>query len=100
MELVRKSPLSIQDTLASLGVPRSTYYRWGQPTQAVVARGSWNKLPEEQEQTVLAYAHTGEWLSSCRLWHGRQQAAGHRQHPIGRTVGERGVLSPVSVVGS
>jgi putative transposase len=58
MELVRKSPLSIQDTLASLGVPRSTYYSWCQPTQAVVARGSWNKLPEEQEQTVLAYAHT------------------------------------------
>lgn len=58
MELVRKSPLSIQDTLASLGVPRSTYYRWGQPTQAVVARGSWNKLSDEQEQTVLAYAHT------------------------------------------
>jgi transposase InsO family protein len=58
MELVRKSPLSIQDTLASLGVPRSTYYSWCQPTQMVVARGSWNKLPEEQEQTVLAYAHT------------------------------------------
>ena len=58
MELVRKSPLSIQDTLASLGVPRSTYYGWCQPTQSVFARGSWNKLPEAQEQTVLAYAHT------------------------------------------
>jgi putative transposase len=58
MELVRKSPLSIQDTLAGLGVPRSTYYHWCQPTQTVVARGSWNKLPEEQVQAVLAYAHS------------------------------------------
>lgn len=39
-------------------MPCATDYGWSQPTQTLAFRGSWNKLPEEQEQTVLAYAHT------------------------------------------
>jgi putative transposase len=66
-ELVCKSPLPIHQTLASLGVPRSTYYGWCQPTRVRVTRRSWNKLPEEQVQTVLAYAHTHPDQSSRDL---------------------------------
>ena len=66
-ELVRKSPLCIKATLASLGVPRSTYSGWCQPTQTLASRRSWNKLPEEQVQTVLAYAHTYPEQSSREL---------------------------------
>lgn len=66
-ELVRKSPLPIHETLASLGVPRSTYYGWRQPTRVQVTRRSWNQLPEEQVQTVLAYAHTHPEQSSRDL---------------------------------
>lgn len=33
MELARKSPLTVKETLVALGVPRSTYYSWRRPAQ-------------------------------------------------------------------
>lgn len=30
LELVRKTPLSVSQTLKQLGIPRSTYYAWRQ----------------------------------------------------------------------
>ena len=67
LELVRKSPLSVQETLGQLGVPRSTYYRWKerfersgiaglqdhQPSPQTV----WNRLTDQETQTVLDFAH-------------------------------------------
>jgi len=33
LELVRKSPLGVKETLGQLGIPRSTYYRWNERFQ-------------------------------------------------------------------
>jgi transposase InsO family protein/transposase-like protein len=66
LELVRKSPVSVQETLALLGVPRSTYYQWwrqqaarGSPGLVDGRRGPgcpWNKLRPEDIETVVQYA--------------------------------------------
>jgi transposase InsO family protein len=66
LELVRKSPLSISQTLKQLGIPRSTYYAWRQREEAAgmaglrdckpVAQRIWNRLREEEVQTVLDFA--------------------------------------------
>jgi len=67
LELVRKSPLSVQQTLEQLGIPRSTYYRWRQRfEQAGIAglqdhkpspRTVWNRLTDQETHTVLDVAH-------------------------------------------
>jgi putative transposase len=67
LELVRKSPLRVQETLGQLAVPRSTYYRWKerfersgiaglqdhQPSPQTV----WNRLTDQETETVLDFAH-------------------------------------------
>jgi transposase-like protein len=66
IELVRRSPVAKKQTLAELGLPASTYYRWqrryrqqGQaglvnrrPQPATI----WNRLQPEEEQTILQTA--------------------------------------------
>ncbi len=98
-ELVRKSPLHIKDTLAHLGVPRSTYYGWWQPTQMLVSRRSWNKLPEEQEQTVLAYAHTYPDQSSRELAWLITDSAGFSvsESTVYRLLKRHGLISPAVI---
>ncbi len=74
LELVRKSPLSIKETLAQLGLPPSTYYAWrqreavGRLEDRTPAPGSaWNQLPETEMAQILAYADEYTDLSSREL---------------------------------
>jgi transposase InsO family protein len=71
VELVRKSPLSVSETLRTVGIPRSTYYAWRESARSRRQEGpprrAWNRLPEEQVETVLAYAHRYTDLSSRQL---------------------------------
>ena len=66
LELVRKSPLSVSQTLKQLGIPRSTYHAWRQRQETAgmaglrdckpAAQRVWNRLREEEVQTVLDVA--------------------------------------------
>lgn len=74
LELVRKSPLSIKDTLAQLGLPPSTYYAWrqreaeGRLEDRTPQPGSgWNRLREAEVAQILAYADEYTDLSSREL---------------------------------
>lgn len=102
LELVRKSPVSIKDSLATLGVPRSTYYAWLQPTRPRPVRRSWNKLPEQEEQTVLAYAHADPDQSSRELAWAITDRAGFSvsESTVYRILKGRGLVSaaPIQVV--
>ena len=81
LELVRKSPLSVVQTLRQLGIPRSTYYAWCQRQEAggmaglrdrkPAAQRAWNRLWDKEVRTVLHYAQKYPELSSresaCRI---------------------------------
>lgn len=74
LELVRKSPLSIKETLAQLGLPPSTYYAWRQREAAGLLEdqtpppgSAWNRLPEAEVAQILAYADAYTDLSSREL---------------------------------
>ena len=77
LELVRKSPLGVSQTLAQLGIPRSTYYRWkerfersgvsGLMDQKPLPQTVWNRLTDQETQTVLQSAHQLPDLSSREL---------------------------------
>jgi len=66
LELVRKSPLSVSQTLKQLGIPRSTYYAWRQRQETAgmaglrdckpAAQRIWNRLRDDEVQTVLDVA--------------------------------------------
>lgn len=98
-ELVGKSPLSIQATLASLGVPRSTYYGWWQPHRTLVSRRSWNALREEEVQAVLAYAHTYPDQSSRELaWLiTDHEAFSVSESTVYRILKRQGLISPAAI---
>jgi putative transposase len=99
IELVRKSPLSIQDTLASLGVARSTYYGWCRSSRTLAVRRSWNKLLEQEEQTVLAYAHTYPDQSSRELaWLiTDQESFSVSESTVYRLLKRYGLISPAAI---
>jgi len=75
LALVRKSPVSVKETLAELGVPRSTYYAWrkrkeelgvaGLTDKRPAPRHVWNKLRDSEVETILAYAHRYRRSRSC-----------------------------------
>ena len=77
LELVRKSPLNVVQTLRQLGVPRSTYYAWRQRQEAMgmaglrdrkpVAQRVWNRLRDEEVRTVLHYTRKYPEFSSREL---------------------------------
>jgi len=78
IELVRRrSPLPKRHTLAELGLPRSTYYRWQrrfrqQGEVGLVDRrpqpgAVWNQLRPQEEETILAEALRQPELSSREL---------------------------------
>jgi putative transposase len=61
-----------RQTLAELGVPRSTYYRWWQGQQVLDAgsgdrRRPWNRLTPEEGQKILVVAREAPELSSRQL---------------------------------
>lgn len=67
LELVRKSPLSVKETLGQLGIPRSTYYRWKERFERSGIAGLqdhtpspqtvWNRLTDRETENVLEFAH-------------------------------------------
>ena len=67
LELVRKSPLSVKETLEQLAIPRSTYYRWkdrferrgiaGLQDHKPSPQTVWNRLTDQETQTILDFAH-------------------------------------------
>ncbi len=77
MELVCKSPLSVKETLRQLGVARSTYYRWKERFERSGITGLqdhkpspqtvWNRLTDQETQTVLNFAHRFPDQSSREL---------------------------------
>ena len=66
LDLVQRSPLSKRNTLAELGIPRSTYYRWQrrfrqQGEVGLVDRWPqpgtvWNRLTPQEEEKILREA--------------------------------------------
>jgi len=77
LELVCKSPLSVKETLRQLGIPRSTYYRWKERFERSGITGLqdhkpspqtvWNRLTDQETQTVLNFAHRFPDQSSREL---------------------------------
>ena len=61
----------------------STYYGWCRPSRTLVSRRSWNKLREQEVQTMLAYAHTSPDQSSRELaWLITSMASDRSTEPI------------------
>jgi putative transposase len=74
--LVRASLLPRKQTLAQVGLPKSTYYDWcrrrqgraeGLGDRSSGPRAPWNKLRPEEEQAVLALARASPELSPREL---------------------------------
>ena len=65
---VESLPMRKRQTLAELGVPKSTYYRWrlGQPYSGNRKR-PWNRITPEEEGKILAAAREFPELSSRQL---------------------------------
>jgi putative transposase len=66
IRLVEGSELGVKRTLAELGVPRSTFYRWyaaysergydGLSEKEPRSRGFWNRIPDAERETVVEVA--------------------------------------------
>jgi len=80
IRLVEGSKLSARRTLAELGVPRSTFYRWyrtylddgykGLAVQPGQRRRFWNQVPEPERKRVVETALEKPELSPRELaWH-------------------------------
>ena len=70
IRLVEESHLSARLTLAKLGIPRTTFYRWydrylqrgeaGLQDQSHKPKHVWNRVPDEVKRTRSA-----EWIRVC-----------------------------------
>jgi putative transposase len=78
--LVEDSALSVKQTLAEIGVPRSTFYRWyeqyqragmaGLQDRSSQPRQFWNRIPETVREQVVQIALARPQLSPRELaWH-------------------------------
>jgi transposase InsO family protein len=78
LQLVAKSPLSVTQTLAALGISRSTYYHWRgcqHPRRPKLfpdrpplpARRAWNRLRDWEVAKVLEYANKYTDIASREL---------------------------------
>jgi transposase InsO family protein len=77
LQLVAKSPLPVSQTLATLGIPRFTYYHWRGPQRRRAAgtppeeppprRCAWNRLRDWEVAKVLEYAHRDPDIASREL---------------------------------
>ncbi len=69
--LLAKSSRSKSQTLAEIGIPRRTYYNWVKQENAGDKKSDnrrpWNKVREEEEQTVMELARASPELSSRQL---------------------------------
>jgi len=65
---VEKQPRCKRQALMTLGIPKSSYYRWrrGQPDSRY-RRRPWNRITPEEEDKVLAVAREFPDLSSRQL---------------------------------
>lgn len=95
IRLVEQSPLPARHTLAKLGIPRATFYRWydrhrrGGP-EALNDRSPrpdrvWNRIPDGVRENVIQMALDEPALSPRELAvdHGRSTATGDiREEPI------------------
>ena len=80
IQLVEDSDVSVKQTLSSLGVSRSSFYRWYRDflekgvnaleNQKPIAKQSWNKISEPETKKVVEIALERPELSSRELaWH-------------------------------
>jgi putative transposase len=80
IRLVEDSALSVKQTLAEIGVPRSTFYRWyeqyqqagmdGLQDRSSQPRQFWNRIPEAVREQVVQIALAHPELSPRELaWH-------------------------------
>ena len=109
LELVRKSPFGVRETLETLGVPRSTYYRWlsrrrsygfaGLEDRKPVPGRVWNKLPGSEVETVLEYAHRHTDQSSRELAWKITDEAGFSvsESTVYRVLKRNGLIQPAVV---
>jgi transposase InsO family protein len=72
VEVVAKSPHTIEATLVELGVPKSSYYRWkrrldGCAGAPQACRRAWNALLDEERQAVISHALAQPQLSAREL---------------------------------
>lgn len=108
LELVCKSPLSIAKTLRQLGIPRSTYYAWRQRQAAgglralrdhpPTAQRVWNRLRDEEVQTVLDYARKYQDESpralACRITDGQRFSVS--ESTVYRILLREGLIKPAT----
>jgi putative transposase len=77
IRLVEESHLSARQTLAKLGIPRTTFYRWydrylhrgeaGLEDQSPKPKHVWNRVPDEVKRKVVDFALQETELSPCEL---------------------------------
>jgi putative transposase len=77
IRLVEDSALSVKQTLAEIGLPRSTFYRWyeqyqrdgidGLQDQSSQPRQFWNRIPETARDQVVQIALAHPELSPREL---------------------------------
>ena len=109
LELVRKSPLSAKQTLEQLRIPRSTYYAWRKRLEqhGHIGLGDrkpspgrvWNRLLDQEERTVLEYAHRYTDLSprevACKITDdGRFSVS---ESTVYRVLKRKGLITPAVV---
>jgi putative transposase len=111
IELVRRSPLPRRHTLAELGIPRSSYYRWQYRFQqqgevGLVDRRPqpgtvWNRLRPLEEETILREALRQPDLSSRELayWVTDHGGFSVSESSVYRVLKRHGLIREVEVVG-
>ncbi|MFC1910891.1 hypothetical protein ACFLXC_06420 [Chloroflexota bacterium] len=68
MKQVECQPGCKRQVLLTMGIPRSTYYRWRQEEPKTKNRGSpWNRIMTNEERRILAVAREFSELSSRQL---------------------------------
>lgn len=77
IRLVEESHLSARQTLATLGIPRTTFYRWydrflqrgeaGLQDQSPKPKQVWNRIPDEMRRKVVKLALKETELSPREL---------------------------------
>ncbi len=111
IELVRRSPLLKRQTLAELGLPRSTYYRWQrrfrqQGEGGLVDRRPqpgtvWNRLTPQEEERILAEALRQPDRSARELAYWLTDHAGFSvsESTVYRVLKRHGLIRAVKPVG-
>ncbi len=111
IELVRRSPLPKRHTLAELGVPHSTYYRWQRRFRQQGEQGLvdcrpqpgvvWNRLRPQEQKTILTEALRQPDLSPRELayWVTDHTGFSVSESSVYRLLKRHGLIREVQVVG-